>query len=158
MEMIGKIISETKKLAVEESDSRSELMRYKNELYIEEQTVSLLSKDLENLGNQVTSLEQAVRASDSLKNLAITFRQTFKTSYLLLSFMRKFVEKADPSMEVQVARMNGMQQEYAAILKMYENHPHYQAILQEELNEKELSNLILEKRNQLMKLNTKQEF
>lgn len=156
--MIGKIISETKKLAIEESDSRSELQKLKTELFLEEQTMNLLSKDLENLSNQVTALEQSLQSSGSRKKLAITFRETFKTSFLLLSFMRKFIEKADPSMETQINKVQAIAQDHHANLRRYETHPIYQAILQEELNEKELSNLILEKRNELMRLSTKQEY
>lgn len=156
--MIGRIISETKKLAMEESDSRSELSILKQDCLIEEYNMNFLNKELESLYNQVSGLEQAVHAATSQRNLVAAFREIFKRSYLLLSFMNKFIHEANPSNELQINKMQALQHEYSEILRRYETHPIYQVILQEDLSEKELDNLILEKRNQLMRLSTKQEF
>lgn len=158
MEVINRMVSETRRLSMEEDDSRSEVNHLKNELLLEEQNISLTKQDLENLCQQSTSLQQSLNSCTRHSDLVKTFRSVVKSSTLLLKFFVTFIEQAIPTTEQQLEKINYLQSEYCKMLQKYEDGPTYHAILQEEAKERELSKLIMDKKNEAMKLETEQEF
>lgn len=154
MEAVNRAISETKKLALEENESKTELSKLNVKLSMEEKNLSLLNKEIENLYNDVTHQEEILIESKTKVELINTFRESYKGSYLLLSFMKKFIENTDPKNEDQYQRIMSLQVEYTQLIKKYEENPIYQNILREASKEKELAILIQDKRNETMKLDT----
>lgn len=158
MEVISRIISETKVMAMKEEDLKKELRQLKSTLLMEEQNLASLSLNKENLRLESNNLQQNFNQLVSKTDLIKSFRELFKNSALLLSFMRKFIEKADPTKDQQLGKLSELNNNYVKMLKKYEEHPTYLQILLEEAAEKEMSNKITEKRNQLMKLETERDF
>lgn len=158
MDVIENLTTEIRKMAIEEEQLRKEVQILKDELMIENFTLDTLKKDVEceSLSNANTQklLDSTKRHIESIKSISDTVRR----STLILFFLRKFIGKSDPTMIQQKERIAELQESYEKMLKHYEEGPTYRAILQEEKTERELNERIMEKRNQLMRLETEQEY
>lgn len=152
------MIAETKKLALEEEDLRAEVSKLNSELVVEELLLNMVKKDSENLRSQVSSAHQSLGYATNQIQFVKSVRENFRSSLMLNSWMRKFVEKAEPTYEAQMDKAKDMDTKYQEHLKMYEENPTYQAILAEEATERELRKSVTEKHNETMRLDAQREF
>lgn len=137
---------------------RAEVSKLNSELVVEELLLNMVKKDSENLRNQVSSAQQSLESASNQIQFVKSVRENFRSSLMLNSWMRKFVEKAEPTYETQMNKARDMEAKYQDHLKMYEENPTYQAILAEEAAERELRELVTEKHNETMRLDAQREF
>ena len=158
MEVITKLVNETKRLAMEEEEVKQELTQLRHELMLQEQNYNANVKDYEMLCNQTTNLQQQLDANQRQIDLVKLMRSPIRVSVMLHSFLKTFIDKTNPTREQQMERLAKIQENYTKMLQKYEDTPSYHAILREEANEKELMNLIEDMRNKLSKLETERQF
>lgn len=158
MDIIGKLVSECKTLAQTEEDLRNELFGLKGQLLIEEQNLALLRKDQEKLHIQSSNIKQSIESGQQQVEFLKSMRDSINKSSLIYSFLDKLIINAEPTDEQQENQYNVIQHEYIKLLKQYEESPEYLQILEAEAKDRELTQLINEKQNELMKLETEREF
>lgn len=153
MEAINKIISDSKKLALEEEELRGQVSQLKSELWTEEMNLNSVKKDYESQEGENRSLEQLLE-SRSQVDPSKPMRETIQISTLLHSFLKTFINKTEPSEQEQKDKLTKLSEVYTKMLVQYEGTPIYQAILREEANERDLADLIKQKRSEIVKLET----
>lgn len=158
MKVISKMIAETKRLASEEEDLRAEVSQLNSELMIEELQLGMLKRESENRNNQVSSVEQSLETAKQQIEFVRSMREAFRSTLLLNSNMKRFVERAGPTVEEQVAKLKDLELKYQEHLRRYEENPTYQAMLAEEASERELRRLVTEKHTETMRLDAQREF
>lgn len=158
MDVTGRLVTEAKRLALEEDDIKNEILQLKTELTLEEQNLQIITKDHENLCLQKENIQLALNGLSQHADTTNIFQEELKRSIMLHSFLKGFVDKSDPNEEQQKTCSDEMQSHYNTMLKKFENNSTYKSILREEAKDKEITELITEKRNQIMKLETQREF
>lgn len=152
MDVLNKSISETKKLLIDVEDRKKEVDWLASELAAEEQIVSMLKKELDCIRQQNANLQLSSGHYKSRAKLVRSFCDVLKSTTLRIAHLRKFVEKSEPTTEQQRLKKEHLKSTYKLMLEKYEESPLFQAILQEQSTEKDLAEKIVEKRNELMKL------
>lgn len=158
MEVIGRLITESKKLAAQEEDLKAEVSQLNSELIVEELNLNKANQDYENLRNQVENAQQTFDNATKQKKFLETMRETLKSSISLSSILKKYIENANPTGAQQMEKIKDLESFYEQCIRIYQQNPAYQAIVAEEATERELKKLIAEKQNEIMRLETQREF
>jgi len=157
MDVIRRLVSETKTLASKEEQLAGNLTELKRELFMEEQSLTILEKDLQNLVQQTSDIQSSIDEFHSHDTTLMSSIELIKRFSLIKFFLKSSVDKLEPNLKQQTEMLNKLQEDYAKMLSKYENSLSYQTILQEEAAERELSKLIIEKRNEIMRVETTQD-
>lgn len=72
--------------------------------------------------------------------------------------LRCYIERSEPTNELLSKRLEEYESNVEKMITKYELSPTYLAILEQDRADRELSNLITEKQNELMKLETQREY
>lgn len=155
LEAVGKLISSTKKLSTDEEDLKKELALLKTELKDEERNLKDLQMENKQLNIELGFIQNKIQTNNNASEMLKELREGLRSTSVLLGYFFKFIENAEPSLRDQAEEVTKIRNRHETIMKKYEASPGYQAVLQEEANEKELAKLIDEKNIEIMKLETK---
>lgn len=149
---------EVEKLAMEEESIKCELNRNKTELYFRQDNLNKLKSDTQAISDKVTVLEQSYDETQHKIDCLKSILDATRTSSMHQSVLKKMIEKSQPTIENQTEKLHMFKESYSRMLSKYEESPIYYSILESEAEEKKLSELINDKRNEMMKLETQQEY
>lgn len=152
MEVIQKLISSTKRLAVEEEEVREQVIRLKTQLIAEENYLANALSDKHGLAQQNVIYEQSNQVNENYIQMALKFQDVAKSSVMVHSFLQIFIEETQPTTSQQRECLANLIAKKEIMLNQYETSQTYKKILEEELQERELTRLIEEKRNELIEL------
>lgn len=155
---LSRLIVEIKKLSVEEESSRAEVELLRENLFIQDQTVKLARNDYEKLCLEVSSYEKHIQQSQELLCSSKTMRDWMKDFIRFSNTLRCYIERSEPTNELLSKRLEEYESNVEKMITKYELSPTYLAILEQDRADRELSNLITEKQNELMKLETQREY
>lgn len=158
MDTFEDLASEVRKMALEKEELKSEIQNIKYDLLVEKYHLDTIKQDnqiyiKDNESNTIL-IESVNRHLQTTK----LFAESLRKSTLMFNILKKFVEKSEPNHEKQNAKISQFEESYEKMLKSYEDNPTYRSILQQEVEEKNLNEKIMEKRNKLMRLETEKEY
>lgn len=155
---ISRLIIDIKKLAVEEESSRAEVVSLKESLYVEEQAYRTVKYDYEKLCLETSGQDNYLQKSQDLLNSSKVMREWMKEFIKTSKILRYNMEQLTPTDEQLAKQLETYESNIERMISQYELSPTYLAILEQDKAERELSKLIVEKQNELMKLETQREF
>lgn len=139
-----------KGLLVEEENLTAKNQLNKSLIKVEE----LLDGHNLNLLHQLEAQRQEFSTKDKNLKLLESLREYKRKSVMYQTFLGKFIEETSPSTAEQNIKAEQLQNSFQEMLKRFEESPTYHSIIQAEADERELTRLIQEKKNEIMKLET----
>lgn len=152
MEVIPKLVSTTRRLAMEEDELKEELAQLKIQLLAEENNLVKITNEQEKFAQQNALLQQNMDLANTNYQLMNTFRNVAKSAIQMHSILKVFMKNAHPSDQEQAETFAKLDSNFRRTLEKYELCTTYKNILEEETKVKELDNDILKLRNHLQEL------
>lgn len=157
-ETVKNMMKDVKMIGIEEEDLQKELLELRGDLKDEERQLYLAKQDKEVRSRDVEIMKRELENLQKEVTIVGSFREKILSTLVMLKQFTKFVENAQPHGAAQQEQVNKMETAFTDKCQQYEKGSSYQAILQEEIAEKELSKLIEEKKKEIMKLETSIEY
>lgn len=158
MEIKEKIVRELRQSAQFQEELKKEIINLNGLLALENQNLSTIQREGSHLFAELTNLEEITKSLKDQENFLSNTRDAFSKSHLWRLYFKKFVTNMDPNSDQRNMAFEDIQARYAELVRCYEQKPEYKQILEAENINKELTEKIGEKRNELMKLETEREF
>lgn len=152
---MDQVISETRRMAIECSELEKEVNTLHGHVCIEEMLLEIVNKEHQGAVTEINLLESIKESLINHNSTLATLGQTTRIGYLLMIFLKKFIENAQPTSEDEKSKLELMRNSHNDMLKNYEMNPTYRAIIEAERYDQELTQSILEKSNQIMQLDAK---
>lgn len=148
---LEKHLIEAKTLALEEQQLKEDISAQKLELAIEEQSLDILQSQEFKASDEI---EYSVKLRDlkraELENIQNERNRLNKTD-LQRTLLKTCLNKMAPTAEFQVERFKELKAEYEKLLRLYEQQPLYQQILQETAKQRTLEERIQELKQSMAK-------
>lgn len=148
------LISETRRMAIEVDELEKETIATQSELMMEKMNLDSADKSLSSCRKENELLKEILTSTKNNDTTISLFGKSIKSAVMMLFFLKKFIERTEPSKEQQEIKTNDLQAHYEEMLRRYETNSTYKAILEAEKYERELSELVVERQTTLMRLQT----
>lgn len=158
MELGVKIVKEAMRVAQLQEDAKIDAINYKSQISVEKQSLSLLKKEGELLAEQSSNCRALKQSLGEQEDFLKGTRDAFTRARLWRSYFQKFVTAMEPNEEHMSILFQEYQKRYSTLIEKYELNPEYLQIIEAEKTKRELTQVISDKRNELMKLETQREF
>lgn len=157
-EAITKLNEEIVRLNMDYQKTCSEMEESKTLLTFGKIELNSLRENLNSVKTNFEALKQAADSNNKYLSMVHRFRDMSRSSLYLSSTLKQVVAKMPPTGSDQVVEQQKRDEHYNKCLKVYENKKSYQKLIELEVNIKELTELILERNNEFMKIETSQQF
>lgn len=152
MALTKRLDLECKTLHLVEDDLKQEIAHIKEDLVIHNHSLKSLDKDCEKLSLEQSRLGEAKASLCDQLEFLKKERDDLKGRYLDQVILKKLASAIEPTPSDQADLYKLAQNDFDKKLKHYEQSSEYIQIVEAEAKDKELNELILEKQNELMKL------
>lgn len=154
----GNVMIEIDKLAVEEESKRKELNQLQSFLSLDIDYNVKYKSDNDAIQEQINKKNQLLLAATRNCDYASLTLDSTRSASVLLAITKKQIEKNEPTVDQQIERLNKMKENYKNTLAKYEENPIYRSIIKTGSEVENFADMITEKQNLIMKLETEREF
>lgn len=152
------LMSDITKLLNKEEALRRDVEQVRSQFALEELSHNLAQRDHDMILREIENIQQLADKDKRYLETVQSIRGTLRTSLVNNQYLDKFVQAAEPTATTQDKKLTDIQTGFEKLVHQYEDSPTYHAILKEEAIEKELIDLIAQKKLETMKLEAEQEF
>lgn len=158
MESGEQVVRDVKRCVQIQEDLRTEVLSLNGQIALETQNLSLLKKDETNLNLELSKMNEAIKSLREQEQFLNCARDGFNKALQWRLNFKKLVADMDPNNEQIDAMYHNMQNRYSTLVECYEQKPEYRQIVEAETIARQLTEVVGEKRNELMKLDTEREY
>jgi septal ring factor EnvC (AmiA/AmiB activator) len=158
MDLGQKLVKDVRNCVQYQEELKAEIASLNNQVALENQYLSMIEKDGKQLSAELASKQDIINSLKEQEEFLDLIRDNFINSLLWASYFKNFVVDMEPDNEQMEVMMKDMQHRYDSLIEHYEQKPEYRQIIEAESTTRELNQVLCEKRNELMKLETEREY
>lgn len=154
MELSEKVVREAKAAAQTQIELQDLIRNMNGQIAMEQHSLQLIKRDAKANSIQLENLEKVAIDLKKREELVASLRETLNMSITTKTYLKQYVAMAEPNEEQQAQEYERLKAIYEKLVHSYESNPEYRRVIDAQKKTKEFEDLINEKREESMRLET----